>query len=213
MANLRMPRTPLPTTGEEAHLYEELVAYLQTKERKESSLIDVMHKTQNLFGYIPRTAQLLIGEMLDIHTTKVYGVLTFYSFFTEKPKGKYAISICLGTACYVKGAQKVLEAFEKELGIKGNDTTDDRLFSIVPTRCLGDCSNAPIVMVNEDVWTRVEPAKAKEIVAHYRELAANPELKSQAPMTTADLPAEGEHQCGGCGCCGGHAEVKAEAKA
>ncbi|HHX36968.1 MAG TPA: NAD(P)H-dependent oxidoreductase subunit E [Clostridiaceae bacterium] len=166
------PRTPLPTEGLEAERYQELVEYIKTKPRRESSLIDVMHRTQDLFGYVPRTAQLLIGEMLDIPTSKVYGVLTFYSYFTEKPKGVYGISICLGTACYVKGAQKVLEAFEDHLQIKGNDTTEDGLFTIVPTRCLGDCSNAPIVIVNDDVWPQVTTEQVPEIIEHYRKEAA-----------------------------------------
>ncbi|NJP40905.1 NAD(P)H-dependent oxidoreductase subunit E [Oscillospiraceae bacterium HV4-5-C5C] len=165
------PRTPVPQNGPEADLYRQLIEYIKTKEPKESSLIDVMHFTQDLFGYVPKTAQLLIGEMLNIHTTKVYGVLTFYNYFTEVPKGRYAISVCLGTACYVKGGAEVLAAFSKELGIKPGDTTADRLFSIVQTRCLGDCSNAPIVMINDDLLPKVTVKQVPGIIARYRKLA------------------------------------------
>lgn len=165
------PKTPLPTCGQEAVCYRELVEFIKTKPRAEHSLIACMHKAQNLFGYIPKTAQLLIAEMLDIPVSKVYGVLTFYSYFTDTPKGIYPISICLGTACYVKGATQVVEAFEKELGVKQTETTEDGLFTIVPTRCLGDCSNAPIVIVGEEVWQCVTPAQVKDIIKHYREEA------------------------------------------
>ncbi len=167
----KAPRTALPE-GPERPKYEELVAYVLKKERCEASLIDVLHRCQNLFGYIPRPAMLIIGEMLDLHASKVYGVVTFYSYFTEIPTGKYNISVCLGTACYVKGAQEVLQSFEETLGIKMGQTTEDLLFSISPTRCLGDCSRAPVVMINDELYGNVTPAEAKKLVQRYRKLEA-----------------------------------------
>lgn len=158
---------------EDKHLYEELFAFIATKEPVESSLIAVLHRAQNLFGYIPEPAMVHIAEKLNITSAEVYGVVTFYSYFTLKPKGKYNFSVCLGTACYVKGAQDVLEALEDELGIKAGDTTDDRLFSIIPTRCLGDCARAPIVMVNETSYGNVTPESIRKIVRDYRKEAAN----------------------------------------
>lgn len=168
MKPLVSPRTPLPDHPEEAELYEELISYIRTKPQSESSLIDILHYTQDAFGYIPRTAVLLIGEMLNLPAAKIYGVVTFYSYFTENPKGKYPISVCLGTACYVKGAQKILDNFKKSLGVDLNETTDDQLFTLVETRCLGDCSHAPIVQVGSKVWTEVNPDQVEEIIAYYR---------------------------------------------
>ena len=129
------PRTPLPQEGSEAEHYKELVAYIKTKPRRESSssMLCIEHKIYSVM-YPDGTA--LIGEMLDIPTSKVYGVLTFYSYFTEKPKGVYGISICLGTACYVKGAQKILETFEEQF----------RLKATIPLKMVG------LRLCQRDVW-------------------------------------------------------------
>lgn len=160
-------------SGEQA-VYESLVAYMKTLPASENSLIAILHRAQNLFGYIPREAMYVIAQYLDLPVSKIYGVVTFYSYFTEKPKGKFAFSVCLGTACYVKGAQDVLEALEEELGIKTGDTTDDRMFSIIQTRCLGDCANAPIVMVNDQLYGNMNPDSVRKLVRDYRkEIEAN----------------------------------------
>lgn len=160
----------------ERALYDELEAYLAVQEKAERSLIAVLHKTQNLFGYIPEPAMYLIADQLRLTAADVYGVVTFYSYFTLKPKGRYAFSVCLGTACYVKGAQDVLEALQDELHIKAGDTTEDRLFSIVPTRCLGDCANAPVVMVNGRLYGHVTPESVRKLVRQYRKEAADASL-------------------------------------
>lgn len=135
---------------------------------KESSLISILHKTQDHYGYIPREAQGFIAKELGIPASKVYGVVSFYSYFVDKPKGKYQISVCLGTACYVKGAADVLKRIEEELGIKFGETTEDLQFSIAQTRCLGDCSNAPVLMINQELFGKVHPDEVPLILEKYR---------------------------------------------
>lgn len=168
-------KTPLPTEGAEAELYQELLEFIRSMPRKESSLIAVLHKAQNLFSYIPETAQKLIAEMLDLPSSKVYGVVTFYSFFTEEPRGKYLISACLGTTCYVNGSSAIIDALEETLGISCGQTTPDGLFTLIAARCLGNCAHSPNVMVNGEIWSEVTPEKVGEIIAHYREMAQREE--------------------------------------
>lgn len=136
----------------------------------ESCLITILHKTQDLYGYIPREAQGYIANKLNIPASRVYGVVSFYSYFVDKPKGKYQISVCLGTACYVKGAADVLARLEKELGIKFGETTQDLKFSIAQTRCLGDCSNAPVIMINDELYGKVSPDEVPLILDKYKEV-------------------------------------------
>lgn len=147
--------------------------YLETCSKDESELIMILHFVQDTYGYIPKEAQFKIAMALNIPTSKVYGVVTFYSYFTDHPKGKYQISVCLGTACYVKGAQQVLEALEEELGIKFGQTTPDMQFSIAQTRCLGDCSNAPVIMVNEQLFPHVSADEVPAIIEKFREVTVN----------------------------------------
>lgn len=153
--------------------YEALKSFIATVEPSEKSLIASLHKTQTLFGYIPREAQLMIAKALHLPAAKVYGVVTFYSYFTEIPRGKYQISVCLGTACYVKGAQTVLKAFEDELKIHAGETTDDLMFSICQSRCLGDCSNAPVVMINDEIYPQVHADEVPAILLNIREAEKN----------------------------------------
>ena len=132
-------------------------------------LINVLHKTQGTFGYLPAEIQEVVAIGLNLSVAKVYGVVTFYSFFTMLPKGKHPISICTGTACYVRGAEKVLEEFRKELKIKVGETTDDGEFSISCLRCVGACGLAPVVLVGEKSYGRVAPEMVKDIIAEYNE--------------------------------------------
>jgi NADP-reducing hydrogenase subunit HndA len=120
-------------------------------------LINVLHKTQHEFGYLPAEVQEVVSKELNVSVAKVYGVVTFYSFFTMLPKGKYPISICTGTACYVRGAEKVLEEFRKTLKINVGETTPDGKFSLSCLRCVGACGLAPVVMVGDKVFGRVAP--------------------------------------------------------
>ena len=130
-------------------------------------LINVLHGCQEHFGYLPAEVQEVVSECLEVPVAKVYGVVTFYSFFTMTPKGKNPISICLGTACYVRGAEKVLEEFKKELKIQVGQTTSDNKFSLSSLRCVGACGLAPVVLVGEKVYGRVAPDGVKDIVADY----------------------------------------------
>lgn len=131
-------------------------------------LINILHKTQENFGYLPESVQTIIASELKISVARVYGVITFYSFFTMKPKGKHPISICTGTACYVRGAERVVEAFKKELNIKVGEVTADGLFSLDCLRCVGACGLAPVLMVGKKVHGRVDPEQVKEILAQYK---------------------------------------------
>jgi NADP-reducing hydrogenase subunit HndA len=131
-------------------------------------LINVLHKTQEHFGYLPAEVQELIASELHCSVAKVYGVVTFYSFFTMTPKGEFPISVCTGTACYVRGAEKVLAEIEKEVGIKVGETTVDGKFSLSCLRCVGACGLAPVVMIGDRTYGRVAPEKVREILEEYK---------------------------------------------
>lgn len=132
-------------------------------------LINVLHKTQGLFGYLPAEVQEVIAQELNIPLAKVYGVVTFYSFFTMIPKGEHPIAICMGTACYVRGAEKVLEEFKRILKVQVGETTPDGKFSITCLRCVGACGLAPVVMVGDKTYGRVSPDGVKDILKEYTE--------------------------------------------
>lgn len=135
---------------------------------EKGELINVLHKTQGTFGYLPAEVQEIIARELNVSVAHVYGVVTFYSFFTMIPKGEFPISICMGTACYVRGAEKVLDEFKKQLNIKVGETSTDGLFSLNCLRCVGACGLAPVVLVGEKVYGRLAPEQVKEIIAEYK---------------------------------------------
>ena len=132
------------------------------------ALMPIMQRAQDIFGYLPEDVQNIIAKGLDIPVSDVYGVATFYAQFNLEPKGKYIISVCLGTACYVKGAQLVLDELEKVLGVPAGSTTPDGLFTLNATRCLGACGLAPVIMVNDDVYGRLTPDQVAGIIEKYR---------------------------------------------
>jgi NADH-quinone oxidoreductase subunit E/NADP-reducing hydrogenase subunit HndA len=134
---------------------------------QEGELINVLHKTQGAFGYLPAEVQEVIAEKLDISAAKVYGVVTFYSFFSMTPKGEYPISICTGTACYVRGAETVLDEFKKELEIEVGETSSDGKFSLSCLRCVGACGLAPVVLVGDKTYGRVAPDDVRGILEEY----------------------------------------------
>ena len=142
----------------------EVQDFMKKNKDMPGALMPILQKTQNIFGYLPREVIEEISTCLGIPTSKIYGVATFYSQFTFEPKGKNQISVCLGTACYVKGAQGILEEFENQLGIKEGQTTSDRKFSIIETRCLGDCANAPIVTINGEIHGHFTKKKVAETI-------------------------------------------------
>lgn len=149
-------------------LYSQLEQFINELPEKKGALIGVLHKAQSLFGYLPKEVQVFVSEKLNIPVSKVYGVVSFYSFFTMVPKGKYPVSVCLGTACYVRGADKVLDAFKKELGIEIGQTTEDGRFSLDALRCVGACGLAPVVLIGDKVYGRIGSAEeVKKILKEY----------------------------------------------
>lgn len=131
-------------------------------------LINVLHKAQHTFGYLPEEVQEIVAENLNTSLAHVYGVVSFYSFFTMTPKGEHPINICMGTACYVRGAEKVLDEFKKLLNIKVGETTKDEKFSLSSLRCVGACGLAPVVLVGEKVYGRVTLDGVQEILDEYK---------------------------------------------
>ena len=132
-----------------------------------SNLIQMLNEIQESYGYVPEHCQARIAEYLNIPRAEVYGVITFYSRFTLKPKGKHTIAVCLGTACYVKGSQKILDELKKELKIEDGETTEDGKFSLEAVRCIGSCSMAPIYKVDEDVYGKAKVDEVKGILQKY----------------------------------------------
>ena len=138
-------------------------------ERRRGRLIQVLHKAQDIFGYLPRAVQEHVAEKLYLTEAQVSGVVSFYNYFTTEPKGKYRIDVCLGTACYVKGSERVLQELERVIGVKADTVpSDDGLFSISALRCVGACGLAPVMVVNGKVYGKVTPAKAVQIVNEYK---------------------------------------------
>lgn len=144
-----------------------LQAIIAENKGKQGALIQVLHEAQLIYGYLPIEVQKVIAEGMDIPLAEVYGVVTFYAQFSLKPKGEYKISICLGTACYVKGADLVLDKFKEQLKIEVGDCTADGKFSLDACRCIGACGLAPVLTVNSDVYGRLVPEDVPGILAKY----------------------------------------------
>ena len=147
---------------------EELNQFLKENKEKDGALIPALHKAQDIFGYLPIEVQNIISEELNVPLSEIYGVATFYSQFSLIPKGKYKIGVCLGTACYVKGSQAILDKVQEELNIDVGQTTPDGKFSLEATRCLGACGLAPVLVVNEDVYGKLTPDEVKGIIEKYK---------------------------------------------
>jgi NADH:ubiquinone oxidoreductase subunit E len=135
------------------------------RDKNRGFLIESLHQAQNLFGYLPRCVQQFVADKLKLHLSEIYGVISFYSYFTDKPVGKYKINVCTGTACFVKGADAVLAEFKRLLVIECGETTPDQKFSLSALRCVGACSLAPVVMVNEKVYGKVTTKMVAEIIS------------------------------------------------
>ena len=127
----------------------------------------VMQQAQNIYGYLPEEVQIMIAEGLNVPLEEVYGISTFYSLYNLNPKGEYKINVCLGTACYVKGAQQILDKLELRLGCKNGSISADGKYSIDATRCVGACGLAPVVIINDDVYGRLTPDMVDDILAKY----------------------------------------------
>lgn len=161
-ASAGVDKTPLPEP-----LVRELKEYIATLPDKDVQLINVLHKAQGIFGYLPRKVQILVAEEMGVPLARVYGVVTFYTFFTMQPRGRHPISVCQGTACFVKGAVRVLDALKDHLHVDVGEVTSDGRFSINTLRCVGGCALAPVVMIDDRVFGNVTPSQIPEILAQF----------------------------------------------
>ena len=143
---------------------ENLVKIVEEYKHDKSNLIQVLNGVQEYYGYIPKDAMIYISEEMNIPVAEIYGVVTFYSRFSLKPKGKYNICVCQGTACFVKGAERILDKVKQELGIEVGETTEDGKFSLEPTRCLGACGLAPVFTINGEVYGNATVEKVKKVL-------------------------------------------------
>lgn len=151
--------------------YIELTNFINTvynPDHPQSALIAILHHAQGIYGYLSKEVMEHIAQCTEVPAAEIYGVATFYSFFRHVPQGKHHISVCMGTACYIRGGAKILEAIENMLNIKTGQTTEDTLFTLGETRCIGACGLAPILMIDDKVYGRVEPEKVKAILDAYR---------------------------------------------
>ena len=135
---------------------------------KPGEVINVLHKVQGEFGYLPAEVQELVAKELNIPVSRVFGIVSFYSFFTMTPKGEHPISVCLGTACYVRGAEKVLDELKRQLDINVGEVTPDGKFSLTCLRCVGACGLAPVIEVGDKVYGRMTPDRVKDVLAEYK---------------------------------------------
>lgn len=146
------------------NLVSQVEAICDKYNNDEGELINILHEAQSLQGYIPEEMQRVIASKLGIPASKVYGVVTFYTFFTMTPKGRHPISVCMGTACYVRGSEKILDELKRRLGIDIGETTKDGKFSLDCLRCVGACGLAPVIMIGEKVYGRLQAADIKNIL-------------------------------------------------
>jgi NADH:ubiquinone oxidoreductase subunit E len=151
---------------------DELKARMELHKQKPGPLMPTLHDAQEIFGCIPLEVQKIISEELHESIAKINGVVTFYSRFSIEPKGKHVIGVCLGTACYVRGSQNVLDAFSGELGIKAGETTDDGMYTLEATRCIGACGLAPVFTIDGKVYGQSNPTMAREALKALRESEA-----------------------------------------
>ena len=165
MAN-SITKVPFQGTPEQEKALLEVIDRLKDQR---GALMPILQEAQDIYGYLPEEVQQIIAKGLKIPFEEVYGVATFYSQFALNPKGKYKVSVCLGTACYVKGSGEVYARLAKELGIEGGECTADMNFSLEACRCVGACGLAPVIMINDEVYGRLTPDEVPKILAKYKE--------------------------------------------
>lgn len=151
-------------------LYQQLKEVIDKSSTLQDPLIEVLRQAQEIFGFLPIEVQQFVAEELKLPVSKVFGVVTFYNFFSMKPRGKHIINVCTGTACYVKGAPRLVSMFEEELGVKLGETTKDGLFTLSSVRCVGACSLAPVFVIGEETYGRIDNRdKLTEIISKHRD--------------------------------------------
>ncbi len=155
------------TTIDAKLMRDELVSFIEEQKKKPGPLMPIMQKAQSIYGALTIDIQEFIAEQLDIPMSDIYGVATFYSQFALEPKGEHIISVCMGTACYVRNIEKVMDRICEELELEPGETTPDGKFTLEPTRCLGCCGLAPVIMIDDQVYGRLTPADVPEILANY----------------------------------------------
>lgn len=162
-----------------AEQFRQLDAVIEQNKNLPGPIIQTLHGAQKIFGYLPREVLEYVAQKLGRPVSEVYGVATFYHLFHLKPKGRFQFKVCLGTACYIRGSQMIVDILKEELGIGIGEVTDDHMFSIEAVRCIGACGLAPVMMVNDKVYDRlISPAKVRAVIAQYRALAADEERMS-----------------------------------
>jgi len=149
--------------------YRELKRFINDNRETPGPLIQVLHKAQEIFGYLPIEVQHFVGRELNVPFSRVYGVVTFYNFFRTEPIGDHIVNVCLGTACHVKGAQEIINVLEKELKLKIGGTSDDRFFTLSTARCFGACGLAPVMLIDDEVFGRLNPQQALQIVRSFKQ--------------------------------------------
>ena len=144
--------------------YDKVDEIVKDNSHEKSALIMILQEIEDLYGYLPSWALKHVSEKLDVPLIQVYGVASFYDAFHLTPRGKYLIRVCLGTACYLRGSQRILDALEKELGIKDGETTPDRTFSLQSVHCVGACALAPVMVVGERYFDKITPTKVRSVL-------------------------------------------------
>ncbi len=153
-----------------ASAVKQITEIVKRYENERTPLMMILSAIQSEYGYIPLDVQELVSDLTGIPVAEIYGVVTFYSFFSLNPKGKYVVGVCLGTACYVKGGQSIIDKFSELLGVKPGETTPDGLFTLSALRCIGACSIAPAVSINGKVYPKMTVGKVQEVIDEYRKL-------------------------------------------
>jgi len=157
-----------PVTQDQSELYARLAQVIGEKKDLRNPLIEILRIAQEIFGYLPVEVQEFIADQMQIPASKIYGVVTFYNFFSMKPRGKYMLNVCTGTACFVKGAPRLIQMLSEQLGVGMGETTSDGLFTMSAVRCVGACSLAPVFVIGEDTFGRIDSKdKIKEILSRY----------------------------------------------
>lgn len=159
---------PVPIGGLPFEIYEDIDRIIEKYSRERGQLIRILKESQDVMGYLPEEVQTYIAGKLDLPVSEVNGVVSFYSLFHAEPRGKYEINVCMGTACYVQGAQGLLDDFRQRLDLKEGDTTSDSLFTVKSTRCIGACGLAPVVTVNEDVHGKLGRKQVASLIRKYK---------------------------------------------
>lgn len=163
-----MSKSVLSTDSLDKTKLAALDAYIEGLEDKQGSIIHILHHGQEIFGYLPKELQLYVARKTNLPAAKVNGIVSFYSFFSQESSGQFQISVCLGTACFVKGSDAVIKAFREQLGLENKRVTEDGRFSIRDVRCVGACGLAPVVVVNEKIFGHVSADDVAGIIAQYQ---------------------------------------------